>query len=125
MRTVAERRNSDSEKSRPRRPPATTPEARENQLISLSVDLAEKQLQAGTASAQVITHFLKLGSSREKLEQQLVEETVALKRAQRENMASAARVEELYSAAIGAMRAYSGQAPLPPKDDYGDDDYFD
>src|SRR3954454_8239810 len=98
MRTVAERRDSDSKKSRPRRPPATTPEARENQLIALSTDLAERQLQNGTASAQVISHFLKLGSSREKLEQQLMDETIALKKAQRENMASAARVEELYGA---------------------------
>jgi hypothetical protein len=53
-----------------RRRPATTPEARENQLISQAVDLAEKQMLEGSASAQVISHFLKLGSSREKLEQE-------------------------------------------------------
>lgn len=121
---MVERRDSDAKKSRPRRPPATTPEARERQLISLSVDLAEEQLRRGTASAQVISHYLKLGSSREKLEQELMNETIALQRAKRENMASAARVEELYSTAISAMRAYAGQAPLP-KDDYGDDDDFD
>lgn len=56
-----------------RRPPASTPEARENQLIALAVDLAEKQLANGTASAQVINHYLKLGSSREKLEQLRIE----------------------------------------------------
>jgi hypothetical protein len=116
---VSERRT-DSKKSRPRRPPATTPEARENQLIAKAVDLAERQLTDGTASAQVISHFLKMGSSREYLEQELVAETVALKRAQRENMASAARVEELYGAAIDAMRSYSGQPARQPQDDYDD-----
>jgi hypothetical protein len=86
------------------------------------MDLAEKQIDNGTASAQVISHFLKVGSSREHLEQQLLEETIALKAAQRENMASAARVEELYEAAIGAMRAYSGQPPIDPDgEDYVDD----
>lgn len=119
---MAEGRESSKKNSKPRSRPATTPEARENQLIALSVDLAEKQLRNGTASAQVMTHYLKLGTSREKLEQQLLEETIALKRATRENMASAARVEELYSSAIDAMRAYSGQAPLP-RDNDGDDDF--
>lgn len=119
---MAERRDSSVKKSRPQPPPATTPEARENQLIALSVDLAEKQLRNGTASAQVISHYLKMGSSREKLEQQLVSETIALKKAQRENMASAQRVEELYGEAINAMRAYSGQTSLSRHDD-GDDDF--
>lgn len=119
---MAEGRESSKKNSKPRTRPATTPEARENQLISLSVDLAEKQLRQGTASAQVISHFLKLGSSREKLEQSLLEETIALKKATRENMASAERVEQLYSSAIDAMRAYSGQAPLL-RDDEGDDEF--
>lgn len=121
---MVESRDSDPKKSRPRRPPATTPQARERQLIALSMDLAEKQLRNGTASAQVTTHFLKLGSSREHLEQELMTETIALQKAKRENMASAERVEQLYGAAIDAMRAYSGQAPLPRSDD-GDDDFDD
>jgi hypothetical protein len=97
---------------RSRRPSATTPESRENQLISLAVDRAQRQLEDGTASAQVITHYLKLGSSREKLEQERLAQEVSLLQAKRENMASAARVEELYGAAIDAMRAYAGQEPL-------------
>lgn len=104
-----------------RRPPATTPEGRENQLISKAVDLAEKQLAEGTASAQVITHYLKLGSSREKLEQERLENENALLVAKREAMASAARVEELYGAAIDAMRAYAGHAPLADENDVDDD----
>lgn len=95
-----------------RRPPATTPEARENQLISKAVDLAERQLSEGSASAQVITHYLKLGSSREKLEQERIENENSLLVAKREAMASAARVEELYGAAIDAMRAYAGHDPI-------------
>lgn len=96
--------------------PALTPEARENQMISLAIDLAERQLQEGTASSQVITHYLKLGSMREKLERErLVEENKLLK-ARTESLESAKRVDELYADAIKAMRRYSGQGA-------GDDDY--
>lgn len=93
----------------PRRRPATTPEARENQLISLAFDLAESQIKDGTASSQVITHYLKLGSSREKLEQARLEGEVKVLKAKAEAMASAKRVEELYGKALDAMRSYAGQ----------------
>lgn len=93
----------------PRRPPAATPEARENQLINLSYDLAEKQILEGTASAQVVTHFLKLGSTRERLEQTKIAHDIKLMDAKIESMASMARVEELYKDAMDAMRTYSGQ----------------
>jgi hypothetical protein len=109
---MASKEVSSSEGGRRRRKPATTPEGRENQLISSAVDLAEKQMQEGTASAQVITHYLKLGSSREKLEQERLANENALLVAKREAMASAARVEELYGAAIDAMRKYAGHDPL-------------
>lgn len=97
-----------SSSSRKRRP-ALSPEARENQLISLAVDLAEKQLQEGTASSQVITHYLKLGSTKERLEKEKLEEENKLLRAKTENLKSQKRVEELYSEAIKAMRNYAGQ----------------
>lgn len=100
--------------------PATTPEAREKQLISLAYDLAEKQLEAGTASAQVITHYLKLGSSREQLEQERIANENILLQAKAEALASQQRVEELYADAINAMRAYSGQAPIEAGDEYDD-----
>ena len=61
-----------SEPPRPMRP-ALSPEARENQMISLAVDLAERQLQDGTASSQVITHYLKLGSTKERIEKEILE----------------------------------------------------
>jgi hypothetical protein len=108
---------SGNKASRSQRPPATTPEARENQLVSAAIDLAEKQIRAGKASSQVLTHFLKLASSREKLEQARLQNENALLKAKVENLASAARVEELYEAAIKAMRAYSGHPDPEELDD--------
>ena len=93
--------------------PALTPEARENQLISLAVDLAEKQLMEGTASSQVITHYLKLGSTKERIEKEILEKQKELISAKTENLKSAKRIEELYTNAIEAMRRYGG---------HGDDD---
>ena len=89
--------------------PAMTPEARENQLIAMATDLAEQQLRDGTASSQVITHYLKLGSTKERLEKEKLEEENKLLRAKTENLQSQKRVEELYSEAIKAMRNYNGQ----------------
>ena len=88
--------------------PAITPEARENQLISLAVDLAEKQLQEGTASSQVITHYLKLGSTKERIEKEILEKQKELISAKTENLKSAKKIEELYAEAISAMKRYSG-----------------
>lgn len=90
--------------------PALTPEARESQLISLATDLAAKQLMEGTASSQVITHFLKLGTSIAKLEKEKLEKENALLRAKTESIESQKRVEELYSNALAAMKKYSGHS---------------
>lgn len=103
-----------------RRPPATTPEARENQMIALAVGLAEKQILAGTASSQVISHYLKLGSSREKLEQERITQENELLKIKQEAMASQKRVEELYRSALDAMRSYAGQEPLQMPEDFDD-----
>ena len=100
-----------SERSRKIRP-ALTPEARENQMISLAVDLAEKQLIEGTASSQVITHYLKLGSTKEKLEREKLEEENKLLRAKTENLQSQKNVEEAYLKAINAMKRYSGNGDV-------------
>ena len=96
-------------KRKPRRRPATTDEGRENQLVSLAIDLAEKQLTEGNASAQVITHYLKLGSTRERLEQERLHRENQLLNSKVEMMASAKRVEELYESALNAMRTYAGR----------------
>ena len=89
-------------------PPAATPEARENQMIALAVDLAEKQLRDGTASPSVITHYLKLGSTRETLEKEMLSKKTELVSAQKETLESTKRIEELYAQAIEAMKMYSG-----------------
>jgi hypothetical protein len=91
-----------------RRPPARTPEARENQLVQAAVDLAEKQLSDGTASAQVITHFLKLATTKERLEKEKLSNENELLKAKTEALQSAKRIEELYANALNAMRAYGG-----------------
>ena len=97
-----------SESSRKMRP-ALSPEARENQLISLAVDLAEQQLRDGTASSQVITHYLKLGSTKERIEKEILEKQKELIEAKTQSLQSAQRIEELYMNALDAMRNYSGQ----------------
>lgn len=99
----------ESKKTRP----ATTVEARENQLISLAVKLAEKQLKEGTASSQVITHYLKLGSTKERLEKQILEKQKELIEAKTENLQTAKHTEELLNEALKAFSEYRGES-----DDY-------
>ena len=99
--------------------PAISPEARENQMISLAMDLAEKQLREGTASSQLITEFVKRGATKARLEQEILKEHKELMAAKKESIQSAKRVEELYTNALNAMRRYSGQEEI------GDDDEED
>lgn len=103
----------------PRRPPATTLESREDQLISLAVDLAEKQILEGTASAQVITHFLKLGTTREKLEQEKISYENELLKARKDAIASQVSSEGLLKEALAAFSSYSGTTD----DDTDEEDY--
>lgn len=112
---VTSKRN--SEPTQPRRPPATTPEGIEDQMIALAVGVAKKQMEDGSASSQVITHYLKLATVREKLEQEKLARENELLRARVDSLGSSKRVEELYENAIKAMRSYTGQE-LP--DDYED-----
>lgn len=96
-------------------PPATTPEGREQQLISLAMDAVEKRIRDGTASAQELVHFLKAGSPNAKLERQILERQKDLITAKTESIESQKKVEELYINALTAMRAYSG-SPEGEKD---------
>lgn len=98
-----------SSKEPRKRKPATTDEGRENQIVSLAMDLAEKQIRNGTAAATVITHFLKLGSTRDKLEQAKIQQENLLLSAKIEAIASGRRIEELYEKALAAMKTYAGQ----------------
>ena len=95
--------------------PALSPEARENQMISLAMDLAEKQLMDGTASSQLITEFVKRGSTKARIEQEILEEQKQLIEAKTQNLQSAKNIEELYVKALEAMKNYSGRGD---PDDY-------
>lgn len=109
---MVDRRRTEQEPDGTRRTPPTTPEGRENKLVNLAADLAERQLRNGTASAQVIAHYLKLGSTREVLEQERLRHENELLKVKREAIESQKRIEELYSNAINAMRRYSGDSPV-------------
>ena len=98
---------------------ALTPEAREMQLTSLAVDLAEKQLLEGTASAQIITHYLKAGSTREQLELERLRSENEMLRAKTKALASAEDQKVLLEKALKAFTEYSGEA----SDDEDYDDY--
>lgn len=89
--------------------PALTPENREQQLISLAVDLVEKRLREGTASSQETTHFLKLATTKAKIEKEILEKQRDLIVAKTETLQSQKRSEELFADAIKAFRGYSGQ----------------
>lgn len=106
--------------------PAITAEGRENQMIALAIDLAEQQLRDGTASSQVITHFLKLGTSRAELEKEKLERENELLKVKAENIKAQERSEELFINAINAMKNYSGHGDADEYEEYEDyDDYED
>lgn len=88
--------------------PALTPEADENQMISLSMDLVRQRLIDGTATSQETTHFLKLATPKARLELEILEKQKELITAKTEAIRSEAKVEELYSEAINALRRYGG-----------------
>ena len=89
-------------------PPAKTAEAREKQLIALAMDLAEERLRNGTATSQEVTHFLKLGTSREELEKEQIRKGTQLMEAKIAALASEKKTEELAQAALQALKEYQG-----------------
>ena len=105
----------NSSKGRRKMRPAIDPEAREQQMISYAVDLAEQQLLDGTASSKVITHFLKLGTTRAELEKEKLRRENEMLEAKTKAYQSSEEIKELYEGAIKAMRIYQGQGD---PDDY-------
>ncbi len=91
-------------------PPARTPEGREKQLVSLAIDLAEKQLREGTASAQVLTHFLKLGTETARLERIKLERENELLTAKTDAIKSDKEREQEYKEVVAALKKYSGKS---------------
>lgn len=100
----------------PKLRPALNPEARENQMAALAMDLVEQRLRDGTASSQETTHFLKLVSSRAKLEQERLKLENELVAAKTKALANAEEIKVIYEEAIKAMRRYGG---------HGDEDEYD
>lgn len=88
--------------------PALNPQSRENQMISLAVDLVEQRLRDGTASAQETVHYLKLASTKAKLESERAQLENELIRAKIQSLRDQADIKKLYNDAIDAMRRYSG-----------------
>lgn len=97
--------------------PALTPEARENQIISLAMDLAEKQIRNGTASSQVITHFLQLGATKTELEKEKLRNETELLKAKKKDIESNAANQEIFERALQAFKSYSGDSSETPIDD--------
>lgn len=89
---------------------ATTPEARENQMIAAAVDLAEQQLLNGTASSAVIVHYLRLGTDKSRHENAILAAQEKLIEAKTEQLKSAKRMDELYANALKAMSRYHGDS---------------
>jgi hypothetical protein len=90
-----------------------SPEADENQLISLSIDAAKKMLVEGTAPTSIVLHYLKLATTRERMEREMMATQKELMEAKKQALESQAKVEQLYADAMKAMQRYSG---------YGDQD---
>lgn len=107
--------------SESKRAPATTPEARNKQLVALAYDLVEERMREGVASAQETVHFLKMYSPRELLEQARIAADVELAEKKVEAMNEAVKMEQLYREAMDAFRGYGGLPSIEP----GQDDYLD
>lgn len=121
---MAKVRTSNSQTPRTKVRPALTPEARENQLISLAIDLVEQRLLDGTASSQETTHFLKLATSKAKLEKERFELENELIKAKTQNLRDQADMKTLYADAIAAMRRYSGHGDTFDDEECDDDDEY-
>src|SRR4051794_22001717 len=92
-----------------RRSSARTLEAREQELSALAYDLAEEQIRSGTASSQVVTHFLRMGSTRELVEQERLRGQIEVDRVKAKQLEAQERMEVLVTEAFEAFRSYSGQ----------------
>lgn len=102
-------------------PPVESLEARENQLIALAFDRAERQIRDGSVSSQVLTHFLKLGTEKAALENEKIRNENEMLKAKVETLRSQQRSEELYQSALNAMRSYSG-IDISDEDSYEEED---
>ena len=110
------KKSNSSDSPKPKIRPALSPEARENQLISLAVDLVEQRLIDGTASSQETTHFLKLATTKAKRENELLKAQAEMAIAKKEALQSQKRSEEMFEEAIKAFKNYNGQGETDEED---------
>lgn len=108
--------------SQPSITPAMTPEDQEDQLISLAVDLAVKRLREGTASNQLVSEIIKLGTTKERLAKEKLQRENEMLRAKTEAIEASRRNGEMYAEALRAMREYAGVQAIED-DDYDEEDY--
>lgn len=108
----------NTSKTLPSLRPGLTPEADENQMIALAMSLVEKRLRDGSASSQETTHFLKLATTKARLENQLLEAQTAMAIAKKEALESQKRSEEMFREAIAAFKSYSGHTEEVEEEDY-------
>lgn len=92
------------------KPPVTTIEDREDEMVALAVQLAERRLREGTATSQEIVHFLKLGSTKAKLEREKLIQENKLLEAKTDSIRQSREMMELYERAMEAMKSYSGKS---------------
>lgn len=92
----------------PKMRPALTPEAREGQMIALTMDLVEQRLRDGTASSQETTHFLKLASERSQMEREMMRKQMELMEAKIQSLQTQEKMEGLLTNALEAFKRYSG-----------------
>lgn len=114
------RRSYDEPSATRRRSPAKTPEERESALISMAYERAEQQIADGSASSQLLTHFVKAGSSRDKIEKEKLLNEVEVLKKKVETMEAAVDVKNLMEDALNAFKGYSGQSKDPDDGEYYD-----
>lgn len=119
---MAKRQKEETQSEPKKIRPALTPEGRENQMINLAINLAEKQLQEGTASSQIISHYLKLATQHSKIELEKLELEKELVKAKTDSLNASKKSDEMYAEVIKALRSYSGNGGDDEDDEY--DDYY-
>lgn len=105
------------EKSQQKTLPARTPEARENQLINLAINLAEQKLRDGTASSQIITTLLNMATTKYQLENEKLRSDLKVASAKIEQMQNQGDMKDMYEKALVAFRTYQGNVEIE-EDEY-------
>lgn len=104
------------EEEAPKRPKSPSPARRRNQILAAAMNLAEERILSGTASSQLLVHFLKEASSKHSLEMEQLKAQNRLLSAKADSVDAAKKTDKMYAEALKAMRRYSG-APVGDDDD--------